>query len=218
MDGELEAVLASVPESFAPFDAKEIEGLRLYHRLVEELDRRTLANEKTFTFEISNEGSLASGVDEEQLAALATTLRKLAWAQKDPGTFDRITNSLCRRAHERGTPEGESMLQRIKEIEGLRADAEKQSRVAHYAVENRDGSTTEYTPKLLCDIVVNGVFFHSDSALYDQWEKLGGFKNPAVSMILTTTFKDFTQFFRAVDLVVQRILETPTLVSAGQPA
>lgn len=218
MDAELEAVLASVAESFAPFNEKEIEGLRLYHRLVEELDRRSLANEKTFTFEISHEGSLTSGTDEERLVALATTLRKLAWAQKDPGTFNQITNSLSRRAHERGTTEGESMLQRIKDIKALRAAAEKRSRVAHYAVENSDGSTTEYTPELLCNIVVNSVIFHSDEALYEHWKKLGGFENPAVSMILTTTLKDFSQFFRAVDLVVQRILETPALVSAGQPA
>jgi hypothetical protein len=42
MDAEVDALLAAVPKSFAPFDETEVEGLRLYHRLVGELDRRKL--------------------------------------------------------------------------------------------------------------------------------------------------------------------------------
>ena len=106
------------------------------------------------------------------------------------------------------------MLERIKDIKALRDAAEKQSRVAEYVAEHDDGSTTTFTPEVLCDMAVNGAIFHSDAQLRAQWEQLGGLKNPAVHMILTTTFKDFAQIFRAVDLIVERILITPSILSA----
>jgi hypothetical protein len=214
-DQQVQALLAAVPVSFAPFSADEIAELRLYHSLVEELDRRKLANQRKLIYDIDAGGTMTTDVDEDDVLALATTLRKLAWAQKDGGTFNRITNRLCRRARQLGTPEGSSMLGRIKAIKELRDAAEQQSRVAAYGTEQDDGSTKEYTPEMLCDLAVNGSIFHSDPDLRAEWERLGGFKNPAVHMILITTFKDFTQFFRAVDLIVNEVLATPALVAAS---
>ncbi len=212
-DPEVEALLQTVPLSFAHFDLREVAELKAFHSNVEELNRRKLANQQSFTYEISTEGSLSSGVDEDDILALATTIRKLAWAQKDMGTFNRVMNILARRANEAGTDEGASMLQRVKDIRELRTLAEKRSRVASYALEADDGSSTELTPELLCDMAVNGVIFHNDDALRTRWLDLGGFTNPAIHMIITTTFKDFAQFFRATDLIVERVLDTPELVS-----
>jgi hypothetical protein len=78
-DPEVEALLQTVPFSFAHFDRSEVAELRAYQSNVEELNRRKLANQQSFTYEVSTDGSLSSGVDEDDIVALATTIRKLAW-------------------------------------------------------------------------------------------------------------------------------------------
>jgi hypothetical protein len=185
-------------------------GHDFYHSHIEELNRRKLANQDTLTFDIAVDGSLRSGVHEDDAVALATTLRKFAWAQKDPGTFNRVTNIMARRANEAGTVEGTSMLDRIKDIKELRTLAEKRSRVLGYVLEADNGESVELTPEILCDMALNGVIFHSDAALRAKWDQLGGFTNQGVHMLIVTTFNDFAQFFRAVDLIVERVLATPT--------
>lgn len=209
------AVIQAVPRGLAPFTTDEVEELELYRDLVAELGEWELANRQQIELAIGSHGVLADGLEKADLVALATSFRKLGWAEKEPATFNKVRNMLGNHAHQAQTPEAAVVGQWLKDLRDLRAAALQQSRVLAYELEHPDGSTESMTPMMVLDLLINGAVFHTDNPLRKRWEELGGWKSPALVLIAVVTVWDLIRMFEALDTVVERALEEPTLRPAA---
>lgn len=204
-------VLQAIPAGLTPFAADEVAELEQYRELVGELNDWQLANRQKIDLVIGAGGVLAEDIDKEALVSLATTFRKLGWLEDEPATFNKVRNLLGKHAHRAGTSEAADIQQWLKDVKDLRAAALRQSRVAAYELEHEDGSTETMTPKVILDMLINGAVFHSDKQLRERWNQLGGWKSPALVLIALVTIWDLIRMFQALDAVVAKALDSPSL-------
>ena len=122
-----------------------------------------------------------------------------------------MRNLLGKHAHQAGTPEAAEIQKWLKDVKGLRAAALNQSRIAAYELEHEDGGTETMTPKTILDMLINGAVFHSDKQLRDRWNQLGGWKSPALVLIAMVTIWDLIRMFQALDAVIAKVLDSPSL-------
>jgi len=212
-------VLKSIPAGLSPFASDEIDQLGLYRELITELNDWQLANRKKIALVIGAGGVLAEDIEKANLVALATTFRKIGWLEDEPATFNKVRNLLGKHAYEAGTPEAAEIVEWLKAVKELRAAALKQSRIAAYELEHEDGTTETMTPAMILDMLINGAVFHSDTKLRERWNKLGGWKSPPLVLISLVTIWDLIRMFQAVDQIVAKVLDSPTLMppSAANP-
>lgn len=202
-----------LPDGLTPFSEVEVQILQTYRELVAEFEDRALASRQNVSIRIFAQGDAFEDVgSRDEIIALATTFRKLGWAQNEPVTFDRVRNMVAKHARDAGTPEGQTIGEWAKDIKGLRGDMLKRSRVFAYVLEKPDGSQETLTPKEILDMFINGAVFHSDEQLRARWKALGGWESvPLVTNALLTMW-DMVQVFRALDLLAEAALGTPELM------
>ena len=204
-------VLQAIPAGLTPFAADETEQLELYRELVAELSDWEFANRQKVDLVIGPGGVLAEDIEKADLVALATTFRKLGWLEKEPATFNTVRNVLGKHAHAAGNAEAAVIQKWLKDVKDLRAAALRQSRIAGYQLEHQDGTVENVTPNVILDMLINGAVFHTDKKLRDRWNQLGGWKSPALVLIAMSTIWDFVRMFQALDAVVAKVLDSPSL-------
>ncbi len=193
-----------------PFLASEWELLRLFSEIAKDLDGRTVADSRQFTFHIDASGERASGASRSDLKSVSTVLRKLAVAEREPAPFNVVRNLLHRHAVDAATPESAPYADWLRGAKKARSDIERHSLLG-YVQEDESGVGHSITPAEILDLFINGVVFHTDVEKRRRWLEMDGLNNPAVAMSITTTLSELAQLIRALARLVDRILVEPSL-------
>lgn len=205
---------AYLPDGLTPLSREEERILRTYRDLVAEFEDRALANRQKLTFQIFGHGDpFKNAGSRDEIIALAATFRKIGWSQNEPATFDRIRNMIARHAHDADGLSGQAISDWAKHIKSVRADMLRQAVLA-YVLERPDGSQERLAPKQILDMFINGAVFHSDANLRARWDELGGWELVPLVMNALLTMRDMVQVFRGLDLLIEAVLNAPSLLSA----
>jgi hypothetical protein len=203
-------VLAVVPAAFAPFSATELDELARYRKHVADFETRHLATKQSLKIDIGRGGIMMEDFDPDRLGGLATAFRKVGWANEE-ASFNRVANLLGKHAHAAGTPEAAEMNGWLGAVHDLRKDMLRQSRFLGWVLEGEEGSERQVSPEEVLDLFLNGYLMHGDDEKRKRWDDLGGLRSPGLIIIATLTMWDLLALFRALDQVIERILETPSL-------
>jgi hypothetical protein len=204
-------LIAALENGLCPFAADEITEMATYRQLVADLDSWSLTNQETFSVRLGGGEALVRPITVDDIAGMAMGFRKLGWAEKDPATFNKIMNLIGRHAREAGTADSYVVRQWLGDVRQAKRGIFAESRALSYEIGGSGEPRFVVTPTHTLEMLINGVFFHSDPELRARWESLNGFNNPALLLIAVITIWDMIKVFRVVDAVVEHILGSPSL-------
>lgn len=204
-----------LPEGLTPFTEEEVRDLRLFAAVVAEIDERAVRRRPSLTIGIvGHEDPFAEVGSKDELIAVVSTFRKLAWNQGDERiTFDRVRNTLSQHAKAAGTSQGDDLVTWLKYLKKIRRESLRTGTVFGYALEHTDSGSVEHlTPEDALDLLINGGIAHTNPDKRERWDQMGGWNSvPSTTLALVTVWETL-DLCEALGELVATVLTTPALL------